>query len=46
MFTNKKSETVINGVTEVVNKSTCKLNKLWIDQGKQFWKTYAKMVRQ
>ena len=32
----KKLKTVLNAFIEIVKESNCKLNKLWVDQGKQF----------
>ena len=33
----KKAKTVLNGFIEIVNKSKRKTNKLWTDQGKEFY---------
>ena len=33
----KKSKTVFRAFTEIVNRSNCKLNKLWVDQGREFY---------
>ena len=33
----KKGKTVINAFIEIVNKSNCKPNKLWVDQGRLFY---------
>ena len=38
----KKANAVFYGFSEIVNESARKPNKLWIDQGKEFY--YAKMV--
>ena len=34
----KKSKTVLNDLIEIVNESNRKPNKLWVDQGRQFYK--------
>ena len=36
-FKGKKAKTVLNGFIEIVNKSKVKRNKLWVDQGRQFY---------
>ena len=33
----KKGKTVINAFVEIVNKSNCKPNKLWVNQGGAFY---------
>ena len=33
----KKSKTVLNGFMEIVNESTCKPNKLWVNQGRELY---------
>ena len=33
----KKGKTVLNAFIEIVNESNCKLNKLWVDQGREFY---------
>ena len=33
----KKGETIVNGFIEIMNKSKRKPNKLWVDQGKEFY---------
>ena len=33
----KKTKTVPNGFIETVNESKCKRNKLWADQGREFY---------
>ena len=33
----KNRETVLNSFIEVLNESKCKPNKLWFDQGRQFY---------
>ena len=38
----KKSKTVLNGFIEIVYESNRKLNKLWFDQGREF---YNKLVQ-
>lgn len=38
----KKAETVLNGFTEIANNSKCKPNKLWINQGKKFYRALFK----
>ena len=43
----KKSKTVLNAFTEIVTESNPKLNKLWADEGKEFYNKHMKrMVRQ
>ena len=32
----KKCKTVLNAFMEIVTESNCKLNKLWVDQEKEF----------
>ena len=32
----KKGKTVLNAFIDIVNESNCKLNKLWVDQGREF----------
>ena len=32
-----KNKTVLHGFIEIINKSKCKPNKLWVDQGKEFY---------
>ena len=39
---NKKTKTVLDGFTEVANESYHKLNKSWIDQGRQFYNKLMK----
>ena len=34
LLKDKKGKTVINPFIEIVNEFNCKLNKLWIDQGR------------
>ena len=34
LLKDKKGKTVINAFIEIVNEFNCKLNKLWIDQGR------------
>ena len=36
-FIDKKLKAVLNGFIEIVNKSKYKPNKLWVDQGKEFY---------
>ena len=36
LLKDKKSKTVLNAFIELVNKSNQKLNKLWVDQGREF----------
>ena len=44
---NKQGKTVLNAFIKIVNESNCKLNKLWVDQGRVFYnKINARMVRQ
>ena len=33
----KKDKTVLNAFIEIINKSNRKLDKLWVDQGKEFY---------
>ena len=33
---NTKGKTVLNAFIKIVNKSKCKPNKLWVDQGREF----------
>ena len=33
----KKGKTVLNAFIEIVNESNCKPNKLWVDQGREFY---------
>ena len=33
----KKDKTVLNAFIEIVNESNRKLNKLWVDQGREFY---------
>ena len=33
----KKGQTIPNAFIEIVNESNCKPNKLWIDQGREFY---------
>ena len=39
----KKGKTVLNAFIEIVNESNCKPNKLWVDQGRQF---YNKLIQE
>ena len=42
----KKGKTVLNAFIEIVNESNRKPDKLWVDEGRKFYKEiYAKMVR-
>ena len=34
----KKGKTVLNAFIEIVNESYSKPNKLWVDQGREFYK--------
>ena len=34
---NKKDKTVLNAFIEIGNESNCKPNKLWVDQGREFY---------
>ena len=34
----KKGKTVLNAFIEIVNESNRKPNKLWVDQGREFYK--------
>ena len=42
-LTDKKGGTVLNAFIEIVNKSNRKPNKLWVDQGREF---YDKLVQE
>ena len=33
----KKGKTVLNAFIKIVNESNCKPNKLWADQGREFY---------
>ena len=33
----KKDKTVLNAFVEIVNESKCKPNKLWVNQGREFY---------
>ena len=33
----EKTKTILHGFVEIVNKSKCKPNKLWVDQGREFY---------
>ena len=33
----KKGKTVLNAFIKIVNESNCKPNKLWVDQGREFY---------
>ena len=33
----KKGKTILNAFIEIVNESNCKPNKLWVDQGREFY---------
>ena len=33
----KNKKTVLNLFIEIVNESNCKLNKLWVNQGREFY---------
>ena len=39
----KKGETVLDAFDEIVNKSTSNPNKLWVEQGKEF---YNKLIQE
>ena len=41
----KKGKTVLNVFVEIVNKSNCKPNKLWVDQRREFCNEHIRMVR-
>ena len=36
----KKSKIVLHGFAEIVNKSNCKSNKFWVDQGREFYNSH------
>ena len=36
-MTDKKAKTVLNSLMEIVNECNCKPNKLWFDQGREFY---------
>ena len=42
---NRKAKAFLDGFIGVANTSKRKPNSLWIDQGREFYKTFAKMVR-
>ena len=45
----KKRKRVLNAFIKIVDKSNCKPNKLWVDQGREFYnkkQTFARVVRQ
>ena len=33
----KRGKTVLNTFIKIVNESNCKLKKLWVDQGREFF---------
>ena len=37
LLNNKKGKTVLNAFMEIVNESNRKPNKLWVDQGREFY---------
>ena len=37
LLKHKKAKTILDGLITIANKSNSKQNKLWIDQGRQFW---------
>ena len=42
----KNGKIVLNAFIKIVNESNRKPNKLWVDQGREFYKeTYARMVK-
>ena len=41
-FEGKKAETAHYGFSEIINESKCEPNKLWVDQGREF---YNKLVQ-
>ena len=36
-WTDKKAKTILHDFIEIVNESMCKPNKLWVDQGREFY---------
>ena len=36
----KKGKTVLNALIEIVSESDCKPNKLWVDQGREFYNKF------
>ena len=42
----KKGKAVLNASIEIVNAANCKLDKLWVDQERQFYHKRERMVRQ
>ena len=42
----KKGKTVLNAFIEIVNESNSKPNRLWVDQGREFYNKHARMIRQ
>ena len=41
-FEEKKGKRVLNGFIEIINKSECQPNKLWVDQRSEFYNSPAK----
>ena len=39
-LTDKKTKTVLQDFIEIINKSNCKPNKLWVDQEREFYNGY------
>ena len=36
---NKKAKKVLNDFIRIINEYKCKPNKLWVDEGREFYKT-------
>ena len=43
LWRTKKAKTVLHGFIEIINKSKRIPNKLWVDQGKEFYNTHIKI---
>ena len=43
-FEGKKGKRVLNGFIEIINKSECQPNKLWVDQRSEFYNSPAKCL--
>ena len=39
-FKNKNAKIVLHGFIEIVSESKCKANKLWVDQGREFYNSF------
>ena len=38
----KKAKSALNGFVGIVNKFNCEPNKLWVDQGKEYYNSFIK----